>query len=109
MKIAVTYENGNIFQHFGHTAQFKVYEVAEGKVVSEQILDTNGSGHGGGDVQMLREVIALVQKGEIAGSSITTIEQSMQSHYVAFAAEASRVNNGRVVDMVSFLNGNRSI
>ena len=46
MKIAVTYENGNIFQHFGHTAQFKVYEVAQGKVVSSQILDTNGSGHG---------------------------------------------------------------
>ena len=46
MKIAVTYENGNIFQHFGHTAQFKVYEVKEGKVISEEILDTNGSGHG---------------------------------------------------------------
>ena len=46
MKIAVTYENGSIFQHFGHTAQFKVYEVAQGKVVSSQILDTNGSGHG---------------------------------------------------------------
>ena len=46
MKIAVTYENGNIFQHFGHTAQFKVYEVSEGKIVSEEILDTNGSGHG---------------------------------------------------------------
>ena len=46
MKIAVTYENGNIFQHFGHTAQFKVYKVSEGKIVSEEILDTNGSGHG---------------------------------------------------------------
>ena len=33
MKIAVTYGDGQIFQHFGHTAQFKLYEVAEGKVV----------------------------------------------------------------------------
>ena len=32
MKIAVTYENGQIFQHFGHTAQFKLYEVEDGKV-----------------------------------------------------------------------------
>ena len=46
MKIAVTYENGEIFGHFGHTEQFKVYEVEEGKIVSSEILDTNGSGHG---------------------------------------------------------------
>lgn len=46
MKIAVTYENGNIFQHFGHTEQFKVYDVENGKVVSSQVVDTNGSGHG---------------------------------------------------------------
>ena len=46
MKIAVTYEAGNVYQHFGHTAQFKIYEVAEGKILSSQILDTNGSGHG---------------------------------------------------------------
>lgn len=46
MKIAVTYENGNIFQHFGHTAEFKIYEVENGKVVSSQVIDTNGSGHG---------------------------------------------------------------
>ena len=46
MKIAVTYENGNIFQHFGHTEAFKVYEVAEGKVISAQVVSSNGSGHG---------------------------------------------------------------
>ena len=46
MKIAVTYENGQIFQHFGHTAQFKLYEVEDGKVVREAVVDTNGSGHG---------------------------------------------------------------
>ncbi len=46
MRIAVTYENGNIFQHFGHTEEFKVYDVEENKVVSSQVLSTNGSGHG---------------------------------------------------------------
>ena len=46
MKIAVTYENGQIFQHFGHTAQFKVYTVEGGKIVSAEVIDTNGSGHG---------------------------------------------------------------
>ena len=46
MKIAVTYENGMIFQHFGHTEFFKVYEVEDNKIVSSEIVSTNGSGHG---------------------------------------------------------------
>ena len=46
MKIAVTYENGQIFQHFGHTEQFKIYTVEDGKIVSSEVADTNGSGHG---------------------------------------------------------------
>ena len=46
MKIAVTYENGQVFQHFGHTAQFKLYDVENGTVASSQVVDTNGSGHG---------------------------------------------------------------
>ena len=46
MNIAVTYENGQVCPHFGHTEQFKLYEVAEGRVVSSRVVDTNGSGHG---------------------------------------------------------------
>lgn len=46
MKIAVTYENGDVFQHFGHTQQFKVYEVRDGKVADMRIVSTEGSGHG---------------------------------------------------------------
>lgn len=46
MRIAVTYENGRIFQHFGHTAQFKIYDVQDGKILSAQVVDTQGSGHG---------------------------------------------------------------
>lgn len=46
MKIAVTYDNGNIFQHFGRTEQFKVYEVEDNKVVSSEVIGSNGVGHG---------------------------------------------------------------
>ena len=46
MKIAVTYENGQIFQHFGHTEQFKIYTAEDGKIISSEVVDTNGSGHG---------------------------------------------------------------
>lgn len=46
MRIAVTYDNGQIFQHFGHTEQFKVYDVEDGKITAEQVVDTMGNGHG---------------------------------------------------------------
>ena len=46
MKIAVTYDNGNIFQHFGRTESLKVYDVEDNKVVSSEVIGSNGVGHG---------------------------------------------------------------
>ncbi|HIZ44998.1 MAG TPA: DUF134 domain-containing protein [Firmicutes bacterium] len=46
MKLAVTYDNGQIYQHFGHTEQFKIYETEDGKIQNSEIVDTNGTGHG---------------------------------------------------------------
>ncbi|MEG2259974.1 MAG: NifB/NifX family molybdenum-iron cluster-binding protein, partial [Oscillospiraceae bacterium] len=46
MKIAVTYEDGQVFQHFGHSEHFKIYDIDGGKVTAAAVIDTNGSGHG---------------------------------------------------------------
>lgn len=46
MKIAVTYDNGTIFQHFGKTEFFKVYETENNQVVSSEVISSNGTGHG---------------------------------------------------------------
>ena len=46
MRIAVTYENGEIFQHFGRTEQFKLYDIEDGKIKSSEVVGTNGAGHG---------------------------------------------------------------
>ena len=46
MKIAVTYESGHIFGHFGHTEQFKIYTAEDGRIIHSEVVDTNGSGHG---------------------------------------------------------------
>lgn len=46
MKIAVAYENGMVSQHFGHTTQFVLYEVEDQKIVSKNLVETNGTGHG---------------------------------------------------------------
>ena len=46
MKIAIPYESGMVFQHFGHTAEFKFYEVENGQVTASEVVSTNGQGHG---------------------------------------------------------------
>ncbi|MCR4717286.1 MAG: dinitrogenase iron-molybdenum cofactor biosynthesis protein [Lachnospiraceae bacterium] len=46
MKVAVTYENGEVFPHFGRTPAFKIYEIEDNKVISSEVVDTNGTGHG---------------------------------------------------------------
>ena len=45
MKIAVAYDNGNVFQHFGRTENFKIYDVENGRVVSSEVMNSNGVGH----------------------------------------------------------------
>ena len=69
MKIAVTYENGQIFQHFGHTEQFKIYEIENGQVVSAKVVDTNGQGHGALSDFLKNEQVSLLICGGIGGGA----------------------------------------
>lgn len=69
MRIAVTYENGEIFQHFGHTEQFKVYEVVNGEIVSEEILGSNGSGHGALAMLLSGNKVDILICGGIGGGA----------------------------------------
>ena len=46
MKLAITYDNGQVFQHFGKTEAFKIYDIVEGKVGASMVMSTNGQGHG---------------------------------------------------------------
>lgn len=46
MRIAVTYEDGNVCQHFGHTENFKIYDIENGEIKRSEVVPTNGSGHG---------------------------------------------------------------
>ena len=79
MKVAVTYENGNVFPHFGHTEQFKVYEIEEGKVAGTQVVDTDGSGHGAlaGMLKAL-EVDILICGGIGAGAQTALAEAGIR-------------------------------
>ena len=44
MKIAVTYDNGSVFQHFGKTENFKIFEVENGAIISSEVVGSNGAG-----------------------------------------------------------------
>lgn len=46
MKIAVTFDNGKVWQHFGRTENFKFYDCEDGKIVSSEVVNTEGAGHG---------------------------------------------------------------
>lgn len=46
MRVAVTYDNQQIFQHFGHTQQFKIFDIEDGEIKNSEIIDANGAGHG---------------------------------------------------------------
>ena len=94
MKIAATYENGQIFQHFGHTEKFKVYDIQDGKIVSAKVIDTNGSGHGalagvlkdlgvdtlicggiGGGAQMALAEAGIQLYGGVSGDADTAVNE----------------------------------
>lgn len=76
MKIAITYENGEIFQHFGHTKQFKIYDTQEGKIIKEQIISTDGQGHGALSAFLLNNGIQALICGGIGGGAQDALAQA---------------------------------
>ena len=69
-----------------------------------QLIDMNKEigkidGHGGGDLLLVKEFIDIIGKGKEPDSSVTSIERSTESHYIAMAAEESRLQNGKVINL----------
>lgn len=76
MKIAVTFKNGDIFPHFGHTEQFKIYEIADNRVVNEQMVTTNGVGHGALAKLLSGLQVEAVICGGIGGGAQTALAEA---------------------------------
>lgn len=102
MRIAVTYENGNIFQHFGHTKQFKVYDVEEGKIVRTDIIDTNGSGHGAlaGVLSALKADVLIC--GGIGGGAQTALAESGIKLYGGVSGNADEAVTALIAGNLDF-------
>ena len=80
MKIAVTYDNGEIFQHFGKTESFKVYEVEDNKVVSSEVIGSNGTGHGALAGLLAEQGVNVLICGGI-GVVLRQLSQKQESNY----------------------------
>lgn len=73
MRIAVTYDNGEVFQHFGHSEFFKVYEVEDGKVVSSEVVGSDGQGHGALAGLLAGKGIDVLICGGIGGGAVNAL------------------------------------
>ncbi len=76
MKIAVTYEKGMIFQHFGHSKAFKIYEVQDGAFTKIYELPVVGSGHGALATMLKDEGVDILICGGIGGGAQTALAQA---------------------------------
>lgn len=102
MRIAVTYENGEIFQHFGHTEQFKLYDVENGKVVSSEVVDTNGSGHGAlAGILQAAKVDTLICGGIGGGAQMALAEAGIRL-YGGVSGSADEAVSALLADTLNY-------
>ncbi len=93
MKVAITYDNGEVFQHFGHTEQFKIYEIENEKIVNEEIINTNGKGHGLlGELLISKEVNCLICGG-LGNGAKNILEENNITIYPGVVGKTDEVIN----------------
>ena len=88
MKIAVTYDNGNIFQHFGKTEFFKIYEVEDNKVVSGEVMGSNGTGHGALAGLLAEQDVDVLICGGIGGGAQAALQEAGIELYAGASGDA---------------------
>lgn len=76
MRVATTYDNGNIFMHFGRSEQFKIYDIQDGKVLNEQVVGTGGTGHGALVGLLTNGGVDTLICGGIGGGAINALTQA---------------------------------
>lgn len=102
MEIAVTYENGEIFQHFGHTEQFKIYHVEDGNITSSEVIDTNGSGHGALAGFLTEHNADVLICGGIGGGAQAALAEAGIQLYGGVSGNADEAVNALLTDTLAF-------
>ena len=102
MKIAVTYENGAVFQHFGHTEKFKVYEIENGMIHSTQVVDASGSGHGALAGFLARYEVDTLICGGIGGGAQMALAQAGIRLYGGVSGDADSAVEALLAGTLAF-------
>ena len=76
MRIAAAYEDGKIFQHFGHTECFKLYDVEGGQILSSQIIHAPAGGHGALAEFLSAARVDAVICGGIGGGAVKALMEA---------------------------------
>ena len=88
MRIAVTYENGMIFQHFGHTEMFKIYDINGSEIISSKLVPTNGNGHGALAGFLVSNSVDALICGGIGGGAQTALAEAGIKLYGGVSGDA---------------------
>lgn len=102
MKIAVTYEDGQIFQHFGHTETFKVYEISDGKVLDTKVIGTNGSGHGALAGFLMQNGVDVLICGGIGGGAQAALAEAGIKLYGGVSGDADTAVNALLANSLNY-------
>lgn len=102
MRIAVTYESGKVFQHFGHTERFKIYDVEDKAVILATTVNTNGSGHGAlADILKKLSVEALICGG-IGGGAKRALAEAGITLYGGVSGDADEAVEALLAGKLAF-------
>ncbi|MEG1528671.1 MAG: NifB/NifX family molybdenum-iron cluster-binding protein [Clostridia bacterium] len=102
MKIAVTYSNGEVFGHFGHTEEFKIYEVVDGKIVSSSIVKALEGGHSAlANLLKSNNIDALICGG-IGGGAKTALAELNITLYGGVSGSADSAVDALIANNLAF-------
>lgn len=102
MRIAVTFEDGQIFQHFGHTKTFKFYDVKDNKIEKTMVADTNGSGHGALAEFLRGYGTDVLICGGIGGGAKTALANAGITLYGGVSGDADEAVESLLVDSLNY-------
>ena len=102
MKIAVTYENGQVYQHFGHTKEFKIFEIEDGAVKASQVIGTDGNGHGALAGYLMEQGVCALICGGLGGGAKMALEQAGIEVYAGVSGDADQAVAAFLAGELSF-------
>lgn len=88
MKIAVPYDAGTVFQHFGHTEYFKIYTIENGQILSSEVVTTNGEGHNALSSFLKRNAVSTLICGGIGGGAVAALKDAGIELYPGISGDA---------------------